>query len=293
MKTDKDDLVTRHATLEEIGVLLSWAETEGWNPGIGDAGLFYEADESGYFVSYLNDVLVAGISVVKQNDEHAFLGLYLCHPEYRGKGIGLKTWNAGLSSVGARCVGLDGVVDQQENYSRSGFSYVHRNVRYAGRMSQLVSALESSITPDNKKICIATISDLNAVVEYDAQVGGFERSSFYKAWLKNQSTRRTMIAMEHERIVGIAAIRRCASGYKVGPWLANNTSVASTLLYETVKPYQIEGVMIDIPEPNRAAEQLLQTSGFAPVFETARMYRGEAPKIDTDRLYGVATLELG
>ena len=293
MKTDKDDLVTRHATLDEIGVLLSWAENEGWNPGIGDAGLFYEADESGYFVSYLNDVLVAGISVVKQNDKHAFLGLYLCHPEYRGKGIGLKTWNAGLSSVGARCVGLDGVVDQQENYSRSGFSYVHRNVRYAGPISQLISELESSSTNNGIKTSLATIEDLNAVVEYDAHVGGLERPTFYKAWLKNHSTRKTMIAMANERIVGVAGIRQCASGYKVGPWLADNATVASTLIYETVKPYQHESVMIDIPEPNRAAAELLQSSGFAPVFETARMYRGAAPSIDTDRLFGVATLELG
>jgi hypothetical protein len=30
-----------------------------------------------------------------------------------------------------------------------------------------------------------------------------------------------------------------------------------------------------------------------PMFETARMYRGEAPEIAIEKVYGVTTLELG
>jgi len=132
----QDQLVTRVATPDDLALILSWAQQEGWNPGVEDTQLFYSADPTGFFISLLNDQPIAGISLVKLNSEHAFLGLYLCKQEYRGKGYGIQTWNTALDTVGARTIGLDGVVEQQDNYAREHFSYSHRNVRFAGRLSK-------------------------------------------------------------------------------------------------------------------------------------------------------------
>jgi len=52
-------------------------------------------------------------------------------------------------------------------------------------------------------------------------------------------------------------------------------------------------VIIDVPEPNRAAFTLVERLSFTPAFETARMYTGPAPDIDRDRLFGVTSFELG
>ncbi|PIY73901.1 MAG: GNAT family N-acetyltransferase, partial [Rhodobacterales bacterium CG_4_10_14_0_8_um_filter_70_9] len=38
---------------------------------------------------------------------------------------------------------------------------------------------------------------------------------------------------------------------------------------------------------------LAQALGLAPSFETARMWRGDAPREDLSRVFGVATFELG
>jgi hypothetical protein len=52
-------------------------------------------------------------------------------------------------------------------------------------------------------------------------------------------------------------------------------------------------VFLDLPEANRAAVQLAANYGLAPVFETARMYRGARPDLLLSQTYGISTFELG
>ncbi|WP_322742665.1 GNAT family N-acetyltransferase [Synechocystis salina] len=48
-----------------------------------------------------------------------------------------------------------------------------------------------------------------------------------------------------------------------------------------------------MPEPNQAAIALGEKYGLQIVFETARMYTGQAPPIALDKIYGVTSFELG
>jgi Acetyltransferase (GNAT) domain len=52
-------------------------------------------------------------------------------------------------------------------------------------------------------------------------------------------------------------------------------------------------VFLDCPQPNRSATDLAIRYGLAPVFATARMYRGPAPNLPLGRTYGITTFELG
>lgn len=54
------------------------------------------------------DQPVSSISVVRYGSDYGFLGFYIVHPEYRGAGIGMATWNAGIAYLKARTVGVDG-----------------------------------------------------------------------------------------------------------------------------------------------------------------------------------------
>jgi len=51
--------------------------------------------------------------------------------------------------------------------------------------------------------------------------------------------------------------------------------------------------ILDVPEPNTAAVRMAQKAGMKNIFETARMYRGDAPAYNLEQLYGVTTFELG
>ena len=52
-------------------------------------------------------------------------------------------------------------------------------------------------------------------------------------------------------------------------------------------------MFLDVPEPNQSALGLAARYGLAPAFETARMYRGAAPALPLDLIYGITSFELG
>ena len=122
----------RTMTRQEMDIAVDWAAAEGWNPGLYDAHCFNLADPTGFLVGLLGDEPIASISVVKYGNSFGFLGFYIVRPEYRGRGYGMRIWNAGLASLQGRTIGLDGVVAQQDNYRESGFTLAYRNIRYQG-----------------------------------------------------------------------------------------------------------------------------------------------------------------
>src|SRR3546814_9674339 len=98
---------------------------------------------------------VASISVVNYGPGFGFLGFYICRPDRRGRGIGYRLWQAGMARHGDRVVGLDGVVEQQDNYRKSGFELAYRNIRHSGRRSEEhTSALQSLMRTSYAVFCL-------------------------------------------------------------------------------------------------------------------------------------------
>lgn len=273
---------------EKVAALLQWAESEGWNPGLDDAAAFYEADPHGYFAVEVDGQMVAAISVVKQDSAHAFLGLYICKPEFRGQGLGWSVWQAGMDYAEAMTVGLDGVVEQQANYAKSGFEMAWRNRRFAG----VIETAEKAIR-DDCQIREYQHSDLVAVLDYDKRTAGYERAVFLTGWLAGSASRKTLVAVQDSRLCGVATIRRCVSGHKVGPLLADGPGIARQLLHSVSRHVCAKEIFVDVPETNLAANVLVEGMNMQPIFETARMYRGPRPAFDNEKIFGVATLELG
>jgi hypothetical protein len=52
-------------------------------------------------------------------------------------------------------------------------------------------------------------------------------------------------------------------------------------------------VFIDPPFANDASREMCERLGLAPVFETARMYRGLVPQLRFPGMFGITTFELG
>lgn len=242
-------------------------------------------------MGFLDDEPVSSISVVRYGDEFGFLGFYIVHPSHQGKGIGLTTWKAGMAYLGGRTVGLDGVVDQQDNYRKSGFEYAGRNIRFQGPSQSIQSA---SINP--VQVEPAKQENFNAINDFDRSFFPVDRSEFLKAWIlpKPQTQRSSFVAFDTGRIVGLITVRRCIEGYKIGPLFADNRQIAMALMQKSTAGLSPSTVIVlDVPEQNKSALSLAQDFGFEPVFETARMYRGSVPNISTEKTFGITTFELG
>jgi hypothetical protein len=263
-----------------------WAAAEGWNPGLMDRLAFQAADPQGFLVGRLDGRPVCCISVVRYGADFGFLGFYIAIPEARGKGHGIVVWNAGMAHLAGRNVGLDGVPAQQENYKRSGFHLYWRNVRYQG---QLPAGLKGAA---DVTICDACSLAFPRIAAYDRRFFPTARDAFLSLWMAIPG-HVAVAALKGGELAGLAVMRPCRTGFKVGPLYAEDRSIALALLGALAGPASGQQVAIDMPDRNAAAVAMAAELGFQPSFETARMYTGAEPDIDRGGLFGVASLELG
>ncbi|NTW51634.1 MAG: GNAT family N-acetyltransferase [Chlorobiaceae bacterium] len=282
---EKRDFTIRTMSRQEIDLAVEWAAIEGWNPGKEDAECFYRADPEGFLVGMLGNEPVAAISVVRYGTAFGFLGFYIVRPEYRGMGFGIQIWNAGLARLEGRCIGLDGVVDQQENYRKSGFTLAYRNIRYQG--------IGGGKIEQDRRIIPLSYIPFEAVYFYDHAFFPDDRCDFLQCWINRKGSRSLGIE-ENGKLAGYGVIRPCRSGFKVGPLFADRPELAEAL-FCALKSSIPEGspIFLDIPENNKDALSLVNRHNMSVVFETARMYKGNPPYLPIERIYGVTTFELG
>ena len=284
--------VTRVMSPADIETAVEWAAAEGWNPGVRDAVCFSAQDPNGFIGGYVGDRMVASISVVAYDPTFAFLGFYIVHPEWRGQGLGYTLWQAGMTYAGARNVGLDGVVAEQENYKRSGFQLAYRNIRFGGTVRTQGTAEVSGLS------IVPVAGATEEIVGFERPLFPAARTAFLDAWLTADG-HIARSAVRDGEIVGLGVARPCRSGWKIGQLFAVEPAVAEAVLgvlLEAIgaiaKTPEVE-LYLDVPEPNVQAIGLAEGLGLTPGFETARMYTGRAPSLNLNQIFGVTSFELG
>ncbi len=286
--------VIRPLGLDEVSVAVDWAAAEGWNPGMSDTGPFWHQDPEGFLGGFLDDTMIACISAVRYDAAFGFVGFYIVAPGWRGRGYGIRMWDAALAHLAdVRTVGLDGVVDQQHNYRKSGFALAYRSVRYAGVAPRGGLPVPQGI-PRGLRLVSAADAALDSLVRYDAKHFGAVRAQFVRDWIAAPGHHGIVAESSGSRIAGYGVIRQCRDGFKVGPLFAADPEIADSLLFAliaTVAPGS--PVFMDTPVPNTAAVGMVSRLGWRPIFETARMYRGEPLQLPLDEVFGVSTFELG
>jgi GNAT superfamily N-acetyltransferase len=279
-----DALAIRTMRQQEISIAVDWAAAEGWNPGLADAACFASVDPEGFFIAELDGAPVATVSCVNYDARFAFLGFYIVRADFRGKGYGMRIWNAAIAHAGARVIGLDGVTAQQENYKKSGFQLACANVRYGGTVAA------PAVLPAR----VIALSDIPfaAVEADDATVFPAPRPAFLRAWIGTRGHVGCAL-MGDGRLAGWGVIRPCRKGLKIGPLVADDRATAEALLSVLLAKVGGGEIFLDVPSVNREAIALAQDFGLAPVFETARMYTGAIPPLRLQRVFGVTSFELG
>jgi len=278
----------RRMTKSEVDFAVEQAAKEGWNPGLEDARVFYETDPDGFFIALLDNKPIGCVSAISYGRDFAFVGFYIVLAEFRGQGYGIQLGQMALSRLKAtRVIGLDGVLAQQKNYERAGFLPAYSNVRYEYKMTgPLPVSQTAAIIP-------AEAIDRSEIEVYDRQCFPAERKVFLEKWLSMKNAK-ACCRVEDNQLKGYGVIRKCGTGYKIGPLFADDEGIAKNLflrLCSFVQPP--EPVYLDIPETNPAGIRLAAEFGMRPVFRTTRMYLGPAPDIRSDKIFGITSFELG
>ena len=267
--------------LADLGLAVTWAALEGWNPGRHDAESFYAADPNGFFMAKLNGEPVGCISAVAYDETFGFVGFYIVRQELRGHGIGMALWQTALEYMGNRTVGADGVVAMLDNYEQSAFRIAHYNARYEG-----VGMASSSRLAELRTV------PFEELVRYDRRFFLAPRTDFLKKWI-NQTGSHSLAVMTGSHLAGYGVIRPCHRGFKIAPVFADTPEIAEELFSALSSFAEGQPVFLDMPDCNKMARELVERHGMEKVFETARIYRGVPPALPLDQIYGITSFELG
>ncbi|MGW2581635.1 GNAT family N-acetyltransferase [Streptomyces virginiae] len=272
------------ASAADMKLIRDWADEEGWNPGDSDRFAFAVADPEGFLVGRLDGEPVACISAVRYGGGFGFIGFYIARPAVRGQGYGIRLWHAGMERLDGRLVGLDGVVDQQDNYRKSGFRSAWNNFRYEGvpqgEDDRAVEIVDAATLPFGR------------LAAYDRRFFPAARDAFLSAWT-GLPGRTALAAVRDGRIEGLGVIRPSSAAHRIGPLYAATPAVAAALVRRLARHAPDGEVSVDVPDANPKAGALFERLGLAPAFETARMYTGPTPDLALSELFGVTSLELG
>jgi GNAT superfamily N-acetyltransferase len=282
--TGATELRIRAMRPDEIAIAIDWAAAEGWNPGLTDAECFKTVDPEGFLIGELDGAAAATISCVNYDERFAFLGFYIVRPDLRGRGYGLRMWNVAIAHAGARTIGLDGVVAQQNNYRKSGFALAYSNIRYGGSIGS-PSAPPADIVPLTE-VPFATVE------ADDARAFPAPRTAFLRAWISTRGHIGRALVRDG-KLTAWGVIRPCRRGHKIGPLIADDRAAAEAVIAALIATAGADELFLDVPSVNREALALAQSHGLAPVFETARMYTGAIRPLLLERVFGVTTFELG
>lgn len=278
----------RQLDLQGVKTLVKWAEAEGWNPGPYDADVFYATDPEGFYGFYNDSEMVAGGAIVSYNGAFGFMGLFIVKPAYRSAGMGRKLWYQRRGTLLSRlnegaAIGMDGVLAMQPFYAKGGFKMAFRDERYV--RTGAAFAVHPAISP-------ITANDITQVLAYDKTRFGYARPQFMIPWLQLPGNK-TFKYTKNGTLEGFAVVRKLISDYKIGPLFADNGVIAEELYKACLNAVQDEQLYIDIPVCNTDAVQLVKKYDAVYVFECARMYHGNPPAIDMNKVFGITSFELG
>jgi len=272
-----------NASKAEMDFMIGLAKGEGWNPGLSDGKLFYDADPKGFFIGKLDGEPISCISGVKYGD-YGFVGLYIVKPQYRGQGYGIPIWQEAMNYLRDINIGLDGVPAQIDNYRESGFMLYNGSLRFAGKIA-LMENISQYIIPVNE-------SHLNEIIAYDTLHFPAKREAFIKGWVMSDG-HHALLWHEDGAVRGMGVIRKCFEGYKVGPLFADTPEISEALFLALAQYAQGETLYLDIIEGNENAQKLVEKYQMNKMFECARMYSKAKPEVHWDNVYGITTFELG
>ena len=272
---------------EDVAVLEGWATAEGWNPGLGDLSLAYRIDPDAFIALHEGSDLVGAGSIFRHNDSAGFMGLFIMHPDHRGRGLGTILWKWRRDRLIARLgpnasIGMDGVLEMVPFYRKGGFRQNHQNVRFQG----MAKSAPSAGCVDLSEV------DPAQVLAVDLACFGSDRAGFLTSWLNRPGVIAKGL-VEKGILTGFGVARPCKTGHKIGPLYARTPRQAERILSDLSGRISGDQVQIDAPDINPGAAALFGTLGWSPVFHCARLYLGPAPLADLGATYGVASLEFG
>jgi GNAT superfamily N-acetyltransferase len=264
-----------HAT--DIDAAVSIIRPQRWNQTEGDWRRFQALEPAGCFVASIDGQVIA-TTTTELFDRVGWIGMVTVSGELRGGGIGRAIMDraiAYLHRAGARTIKLDATPMGKPLYERMGFLPEYRVERYLRAAETL---------PVEGVVPIAPGTDLwTAALALDRRAYHTDRSHMLRLLAAGWPE----LAAAHVsggEVDGYLVGRHGHLFEHLGPMVAGDGAAAEQLLRWGMARSAGHQVILDRPDPNGPACEMLLRHGFEPLREFTRMHLGQEPYLDDPSL---------
>ena len=281
------DIEIRLLLDSDLPAALRLKELAQWNQTENDWKRLLQLEPNGCFCATSNGEVVGTATTTTYGRDLAWIGMVLVDPEHRRRGIGTKLMKTAmnyLDGAGVTTVKLDATPAGQSVYQGLGFNEESLVERWEGTGSKSTDSLSS--------LDKATQSD--DVLILDRKAFAADRTKLIRMLMNESSVRPCFANDAGNRTTGFALARRGAVATYVGPLVAKDTKVASTLLDEMLGQLLHQRVYLDLNTDFAQGRQILGKRGFIKQRDLIRMSYGKKSDAGTSRLvFAIAGPELG
>ena len=280
------DIEIRLLLESDLPAALRLKELAGWNQTENDWKRLLQLEPHGCFCATSNGEVIGTATTITYGRDLAWIGMVLVNPEHRRRGIGtklMKTAMTYLDAAGVTTVKLDATRAGRPVYQGLGFNEESIIERWEG------TGIES--TPGRSILDEAKQSE---VLTLDRRAFDADRTTLIRMLMNESSVQPCFAKDDRNGMTGFALARRGTVATYVGPVVANEAKVASTLLDEMLGQLLHHRVYVDLNADFAQGRQILGERGFIKQRDLIRMSSGKRSNGGTSRLvFAIAGPELG
>jgi ribosomal protein S18 acetylase RimI-like enzyme len=224
----------------------------------------------------------AGMVWVTDYGQFASIGVLGVLPKFQGQGIGrMLMEHAEAKAQGTSAFILDATHEGARLYEKLGY----RNVDTSYRLN----LTQKKFYPLAETIENVSPNHLSELLEFDTSIFGANRKKVLEAFLNTFAERAFLSRDKRGKVNGFII----AQTSTLGPWIAENVSVAETLLQAVLNLELPEKTRVLLPTVNKEGLELLQRYGFENVRTLRHMVKGKLPNRQRQLMYALARYALG
>ena len=263
------------------GLRLSGAA--GWNQRESDWRFLLEGNPGRFVVAVRDGRVIGSGGAVCYGTSLAWVCMILVDPSERGHGIGTRIVSGVLERLSdMRSVGLDATPFGLGVYTRLGFVETSRLLR--------MEAPPTSGEEDESPVRPLAPSDFSSVLALDREVFGADRGEVLRAAAARAPA---FVADRDGVIAGYCFGRDGARSRQIGPVVASDLEIASSLVVTSLVSDLGQPVVVDVPADRGDWLELLHEFGFEEKRPLVRMFRGAPPVGHPESQWAIVGPEFG
>ncbi len=251
----------------DIAAGLRLCRASGWNQLEDDWRCFLDASPAGCFVALRDGRVVGSVATLRYADRFSWVSMVLVDPAFRDQGLGTQLFREALRELAdAKTIKLDATPAGKRVYDPFGFCDEYR-------LSRMKLSAPFAGSLDACETRLMSASDLNAVMEWDREVFGADRSAILQR-MYAAAAEFALVAGPPGAMEGYIFGRHGFNAEHLGPVVAKDEWVARRLLSASLAAHRGKRLLLDASLHSRAWCEWLESVGFREERPFIRMFRG-------------------